>query len=50
MKKDFIEAFVWMYGCTKKQAEIEYNISSENYRIEVIKCYKRQCKLAFHND
>lgn len=47
MKKEFIEAFQWYFGSTKKEAQRQYTIRK---RINpksislIIDCYKLHCK------
>lgn len=54
MKKDFITAYTWMYGSTKKQAEQTYRrameIADYNYIKETINCFKDNAKRAFYDD
>ena len=54
MKKDFIIAYTWMYGSTKKQAEGVYHrameIADYGYVNEIINCFKGNAKKSFYND
>lgn len=54
MKKDFITAYTWMYGSTKKQAEGAYRrameIADYGYVNEIIDCFKNNAKNSFYND
>lgn len=48
--KEFIEAFCWMYGVSKAEADKAYMTSSEKYIEAIIDCYKSNCKKAFYED
>ena len=54
MKKDFITAYTWMYGSTKKQAEGAYRrameIADYGYVKEIISCFKDNAKKSFYDD
>lgn len=54
MKKDFINAYTWMYGSTKKQAEQTYRrameIADYSYIREIINCFESNAKKAFYDD
>lgn len=54
MKKDFINAYTWMYGSTKKQAEQTYRrameIADYGYIKEIINCFEENAKKAFYAD
>ena len=39
MKKDFIDAYIWLYGGTKKHAAEIYKESAESWIRSVIDCY-----------
>lgn len=49
-EKEFIEAYCWMYGRTKKQANFAYKIYSDKTIKDVVDTYKRNCKKAFYED
>ena len=48
--KAFVEAFVWLWGGTKKNARETYRNADENYKRLIIHCYETQNRLAFWND
>lgn len=54
LRKDFIDAYCWMYGSTKKQAKEELDLlmerSEDSYIYGVISCYKNHIKQMFYND
>ena len=51
MKKPaFIEAYRYLYGATKKQAENAYKTASEAYIQAIIDSMKQDAKSAFYND
>ena len=54
MKKDFITAYTWMYGSTKKQAEGAYRrameIADYGYIKETIACFKDNAKRSLYDD
>lgn len=50
MRKQFIEAYSWMYGTTKKEAADVYKRVPDNYKRAVINSYNAQCKLSFLSD
>ena len=54
MKNTFIDAYVWLYGSTKKTAERIYRtaIGCGDYRYvkEVIACFENNSKQSFYND
>lgn len=47
MRKEFIEAFQWYFGCTKKEAQRQYTLrrkeNPESIRL-IIDGYKLHCK------
>lgn len=53
-KDDFITAYTWMFGETKKKANEVYRrameIADYSYIKEMINCYKNNCKRMFYND
>lgn len=49
-KRKFIDAYMWMFGVTKRQALIEWQLSGEGYRMAIIEVWEDQCKKAFEND
>lgn len=54
MKKDFIAAYTWMYGSTKKQAEGAYRrameIADYGYVKEIINCFENNAKKEAYAD
>lgn len=50
MKKMFINAYVWMYGVTKKEAGEAYKITDENYHSVIVKCFLDNAKASFYKD
>ena len=49
-EKEFIEAYCWMYGQTKKQAKFAYKIYSDKTIKDIVDTYKRNYKKAFYED
>ena len=49
-EKEFIEAFCWMYGVSKAEADKAYMTSSKKHIEVIIDCYKSNCKKAFYED
>lgn len=49
-KQDFIKAFCYCFGSTKKEAERTYKTTTESYKQEVIKGYKQDARKAFTAD
>ena len=39
MKKDFIEAYIWLYGGAKKHAAEVFKDSEPGYIASIIECY-----------
>lgn len=54
MKNNFMEAYVWMYGSTKKKANEVFRrameIADYDYIKEVIACYESNAQKSFYND
>lgn len=54
MKRDFITAYTWMYGGTKKQAEGTFRkameIADYGYVKEIISCFEDNAKRSFYDD
>lgn len=50
MKNDFIIAYCWMYGATKKDALKVYRTANKDYITAVVDGYKNNFKKAFYND
>lgn len=49
-KSDFITAYCYAYGATKKAALQAWKISNDSYKREIIAGYKEECKKRFYND
>lgn len=49
-KRDFIQAYQWIYGTSKKEAEYVFSISSYEYKLEIVHCYTDNCKKSFYHD
>ena len=49
-KRKFIDAYMWMFGETKRKAESAYRETSEEYHAAVIETWLNQCHLAFDSD
>ena len=50
MKKMFVEAYIAMFGTTKKQANEVYKNSDNTYKNAVINWFNNQSKVTFYND
>lgn len=54
MKNDFIAAYTWMYGESKKKAEAVYRrameIADYGYVKEIINCFENNAKNATYAD
>ena len=54
MKSDFVTAYCWMYGETKKKAETVYRrameIADYGYIKETIACFKDNARRSFYDD
>lgn len=49
-KREFIQAYQWTYGTTKKEAEYIWTIASHEYKVEIIRGYTDTCKKSFYHD
>lgn len=49
-KTEFIIAYVYMYGSTKKAAEKVYKTADKQYISAIIDGFKQDAKIAFYND
>lgn len=47
-KREFIEAYQWTYGTTKKEAEYIWSIATDEYKIVIIQGYTDNCKKLFY--
>lgn len=54
MKADFVKAYTWMYGESKKKAEAAYRrameIADYEYVREIINCFENNAKNAAYAD
>lgn len=50
MKKMFIDAYIAMFGSTKKQANEVYKNSDNAYKNVIVTWFNNQSKAAFYND
>lgn len=50
MKEDFIKAYIYMYGSTKKKALEVYNSTDKDYISAIIYAFKRNAKEGFYHD
>lgn len=50
MKKIFVNAYVWVYGTTKKEAMKAYKTTDANYHNAIIKCFLDNAKASFYRD
>ena len=50
MKKIFVEAYVWMYEVTKKEAMEAYKKTDANYHNIIVECFLDNAKASFYND
>lgn len=49
-RKDFIIAYIWMFGTTKKEAKEVYKTASESYIREIIHGFKKNAKVSLYYD
>lgn len=49
-KRKFVDGYMWMYGVTKRQALIEWQLPGEGYRTAIIEAWEHHCKQAYTND
>lgn len=49
-KIEFITAYVYMFGSTKKAADKVYKTATERYISEIIYTFKQNAKAAFYYD
>ena len=49
-KQQFIDAYIWMYGCTKKRALQAYKEQNLEGIKLIISSYNNQCRQSFYND
>ena len=50
IKKRFIDAYIYCYGATKKEAEAVYKTASPEYIYAVIESAQQDGRKAFYND
>jgi len=49
-QKNFVDAFVWLFGSTKKSAKEIYRKAEKEYIVLIIETYAKQNRLAFWED
>ena len=53
-KNQFVDAYVWLYGSTKKEAGKAYSrameIADYSYIKEIIACFENNAKKSFYED
>lgn len=49
-KQDFINAYIYLYGTSKKEAEKAYKNASKDYINEIINTFKNDAAKTFYND
>ena len=49
-KREFVNAYMWMYGATKKEAEQAYKKVNKEYQEAIRDGFKQNAKQAFIND
>lgn len=50
MKETFINAYIYAYGATRKEAERAYKTASPAYIAAIIDSMRNEAKSAFYND
>ena len=50
MKQEFLNAYIWMFGATKKEALKAWKQASESYKQAIIEGYHGNAQKAFYND
>lgn len=50
MKNDFITAYTWLYGASKKGAGQVWKTASEEYKKAIIETFENNAKQNFYND
>lgn len=50
MRNAFINAYMWMTGCNKKEAVIQFAKCTKEYAESVIQLYRDYCKGLFYED
>lgn len=50
MKEDFIKAYVYMYGSTKKKALEVFKTADKSYISAIVYAFKRNAQAAFYED
>ena len=46
----FVDAYIWMWGGTKKNAKDVYKSADDNYKRLIVRCYEAQSRLMFWDD
>lgn len=49
-KDDFIKAYTYCYGGTKKEALQAFKTTNKKYQNAIIKCFKHDAQSAFYDD
>ena len=50
MKKRLIDAYIWSYGTTKKEAMQAYKTLDNDFITAIIDIYENNAKKSFYND
>lgn len=48
--KDFVNAYIWLYGGTQQNARRVYRNTGAGYHNAVIECFEENARKAFYND
>lgn len=49
-ENDFVKAYTWMYGTTKKKALEVFKTAHEDYVSSIIYAFRRNAKEGFYHD
>lgn len=49
-KNDFVKAYMYCYGSTKKEALQVFKTTNKKYQDAIIECFKHDARSAFYND
>lgn len=49
-KDDFVKAYIYCFGSTKKEALQVFKITDKKYQNAIIECFKHDVHSAFYND
>lgn len=50
MQNDFVKAYCWVFGSTKKQAEKVYNTADKSYIAAIVYAFERNAQAGFYHD